>query len=168
MSISTFPPNPNVYKSPILSTEPFTILSFVNLFSNKLNEIVWFDYANLESGGITVEYTDGETVEFNGNVDTQYTPKNGIFKLIYNGTLRIYLNPDTSSPSSSGSDYPVDINMYYTIYAVSNVDPLPKWNARTVIERALAIAETIREGDAPRFTLNAEQADLLKVLPIKN
>lgn len=162
MSISTFPPNPNVYKSPILSTEPFTILSFVNLFSNKLNEIVWFDYANLESGGITVKYTDGETVEFNGNVDTQYTPKNGIFKLIYNGTLRIYLNPDTSSPSSSGSDYPVDINMYYTIYAVSNVDPLPKWNARTVIERALAIAETIREGDTPRFTLNAEQAALFE------
>lgn len=46
----------------------------------------------------------------------------------------------------------------YAVYIVSNIDPLPKWNARTVIERALTIAETLREGDTPRFTLNAEQA----------
>ena len=49
--------------------------------------------------------------------------------------------------------------MTYQVNIVGlNVSPLPKWNARTVIERALTIAETLREGDAPRFTLNAEQA----------
>lgn len=49
--------------------------------------------------------------------------------------------------------------MTYQVNIVGlNVSPLPKWNARTVIERALTIAETLREGDTPRFTLNAEQA----------
>lgn len=49
--------------------------------------------------------------------------------------------------------------MTYQVNIVGlNVSPLPKWNARTVIERALIIAETLREGDTPRFTLNAEQA----------
>lgn len=46
----------------------------------------------------------------------------------------------------------------YAFYSVSNTEPLPKWNARTVIERALAIAETLREGETPRFSLNQEQA----------
>ena len=46
----------------------------------------------------------------------------------------------------------------YSFYSVSNTEPLPKWNARTVIERALAIAETLREGETPRFSLNQEQA----------
>lgn len=49
--------------------------------------------------------------------------------------------------------------MTYQVNIVGlNVSPLPKWNARTVIERALIIAETLRAGDTPRFTLNAEQA----------
>lgn len=46
----------------------------------------------------------------------------------------------------------------YELYVIDNLDPLPKWNARTVIERALAIAEPLRKGDTPRFKLNAEQA----------
>lgn len=46
----------------------------------------------------------------------------------------------------------------YELYVVENLDPLPKWNARTVIERALTIAEPLRKGDAPRFKLNEAQA----------
>ena len=39
-----------------------------------------------------------------------------------------------------------------------NYEPLPPWNARTVIERLLRKAETLRASQQPRFHLNAEQA----------
>lgn len=53
-------------------------------------------------------------------------------------------------------------NFVYTIYFVSNIEPLPKWNAKTVVERALVIAETIRKSGTPRYKLNAEQAAILE------
>ncbi len=45
------------------------------------------------------------------------------------------------------------------IYVVSNVAPLPRWNAKTVINRLLVKAETLRKSQTPRFHLNAEQAE---------
>ena len=44
------------------------------------------------------------------------------------------------------------------IYTTANINPLPPWNARTVIERLLRKAETLRASQQPRFHLNAEQA----------
>lgn len=47
-----------------------------------------------------------------------------------------------------------DTNVTFEFFAVENVDPLPKWNIASVIDRLLAIAETKRDGDPPRFTLD--------------
>lgn len=69
---------------------------------------------------------------------------------IENGTYTVRYYGMRNSANS------VDIN--YLFNAVTNKDPLPKWNARTVIERALAIAEPLRKGDTPRFKLNEAQA----------
>lgn len=44
------------------------------------------------------------------------------------------------------------------IYTTANINPLPPWNARTVIDRLLRKAETLRASQQPRFHLNAEQA----------
>ena len=41
----------------------------------------------------------------------------------------------------------------------SNIAPLPRWNAKTVINRLLVKAETLRKSQTPRFHLNAEQAE---------
>lgn len=47
----------------------------------------------------------------------------------------------------------------YSIVIVANYPPLPRWTAKGVIERLLLKAETLAEGEKPRFHLNAEQAE---------
>lgn len=47
----------------------------------------------------------------------------------------------------------------YNIYIVTNMPPLPRWNAKQVIDRLLLKAETLRRGETPRFHLNAAQAE---------
>ena len=47
----------------------------------------------------------------------------------------------------------------YNIYIVTNIPPLPRWNAKQVIDRLLLKAETLRRGQDPRFHLNAAQAE---------
>lgn len=141
-------PNSNLYMSPIATDVPITVYSVTNAFSDDIN-------LTLSGGGNIIEITGTLTAngqELSLTENTQYTPQSGILTIEYNCSI-LYSLP-TSNPT-------IEYTATYTIQVVSNVDPLPKWNARTVIERALAIAETIREGDAPRFTLNAEQADLL-------
>lgn len=50
-------------------------------------------------------------------------------------------------------------NFIYTISLATNHAPLPRWTAKGVIERLLLKAETLAEGEKPRFHLNAEQAE---------
>lgn len=50
-------------------------------------------------------------------------------------------------------------NFIYTISLATNYAPLPRWTAKGVIERLLLKAETLAEGEKPRFHLNAEQAE---------
>lgn len=47
----------------------------------------------------------------------------------------------------------------YSVMIVTNYAPLPRWTAKGVIERLLLKAETLAEGEKPRFHLNAEQAE---------
>lgn len=47
----------------------------------------------------------------------------------------------------------------YSVVIVTNYAPLPRWTAKGVIERLLLKAETLAEGEKPRFHLNAEQAE---------
>lgn len=59
------------------------------------------------------------------------------------------------------SDNPPTIKgtITYDILVVTNYAPLPRWTAKGVIERLLLKAETLAEGEKPRFHLNAEQAE---------
>ena len=47
----------------------------------------------------------------------------------------------------------------FYLYIAENFDPLPRWNAKQVIDRLLLKAETLRRGETPRFHLNAAQAE---------
>lgn len=142
-------PNSNLYMSPIATGVPITIYSVTNAFSDDIN-------LTLSGGGSVIDVTGTLTAngqELSLTENTQYTPQSGVLTIVYNSVVTI--STPTGGPATP------NFTATYTIQVVSNVDPLPKWNARTVIERALAIAETIREGDTPRFTLNAEQVNLL-------
>lgn len=46
-----------------------------------------------------------------------------------------------------------------SFFVAENLAPLPRWNAKTVINRLLVKAETLRKSQTPRFHLNAEQAE---------
>lgn len=46
-----------------------------------------------------------------------------------------------------------------TIYIAENIAPLPRWTAKSIIERLLLKAETLPRGASPRFHLNAVQAE---------
>lgn len=84
----------------------------------------------------------------------------------YNGTSReisltgqnyeIRYFADIDGPSGSGVR--ISGNFSYSFFTAENQLPLPRWNIRTVIERALEVVEPLLEGQAPRFTLNAAQA----------
>lgn len=109
-------------------------------------------------GGINRISIQSSTWEFTGAEDTSSTA------LAYvNGVDSVLTVPDISN-SNYQLVYQVSNDLgnaqmfVYNISIYSNLDPLPKWNARTVIERALAIAEPLRKGDTPRFKLNADQA----------
>lgn len=134
------------YITPLHAGENFTFKSVYDTFVTSRQYYLYRNPDNTLTADITM------TVKYNGikvweteNFQESYTTKlqNGVYSLKYVITASNQIEVYT---------------IQYLFYAVENIDPLPKWNARTVIERALTIAETLREGDAPRFTLNAEQA----------
>lgn len=50
-----------------------------------------------------------------------------------------------------------DFTITYTLYIVDNLEQKTKWTAKSVVERALRIAEPLRQGETERFKLeNAE------------
>lgn len=59
----------------------------------------------------------------------------------------------------SGYSYVEGFSATATVAVWSNALPLPRWNAKTVINRLLVKAETLRKSQTPRFHLNAEQAE---------
>ena len=72
-----------------------------------------------------------------------------------NGTVELIYHFDLLN---STGQLTVNGTATYLVNIASNVEPSPKWNARSVIERALMIAEPLRKSDTPKFHLNADQA----------
>ena len=97
----------------------------------------------------TVVIQNGVEIKREKDVDTPIVVDltNGTVELIYHFDL---LN--------STGQLTVNGTATYLVNIASNVEPSPKWNARSVIERALMIAEPLRKGDTPKFHLNADQA----------
>lgn len=146
-----WPPNENIYKSPLNRSEQFTIFSVFNAWSDEIEDALklnW-EYPILGGGEITIENNGIVTTYEPSNEDIVITAPSGYFKLKYNVRI-VFENGITELDPT--------LTATYEFYSTTNIEPLPKWNARTVIERALIIAETLRAGDTPRFTLNAEQA----------
>lgn len=85
------------------------------------------------------------------NSDFPITLKDGEYSAIY----RI----DTAATNDpSGNPIAYELRLDFTFRAVSNIEPLPKWNITSVIERLLDVAEPHLEGVEPRFHLNPQQA----------
>ena len=100
-------------------------------------------------------FVDGSIVNINGKVydalsDHIIDIQAGEVSLRYDVVWRnkIYGVAQTEGFSSSTS-----------FIVLPNYPPLPRWNAKTVINRLLVKAETLRKSQTPRFHLNAEQAE---------
>lgn len=76
---------------------------------------------------------------------------------IYEISYRAYYSAQYGDPSSA--QY-TKIGVTYTFIVVSNQYPLKRLTCTDVIERLLDIAEPVLQGQASRFTFNAEQAEL--------
>lgn len=77
---------------------------------------------------------------------------------IGSGTTSVLVKYDVCYTTSD------DTNIYgfsatTEVKIVQNIPPLPRWNAKQVIDRLLLKAETLRRGQDPRFHINAAQAE---------
>ena len=103
---------------------------------------------------IAVITPDGNETVIANDLDTSGEYKftqSGSYIIRYSGTIQ-YLNKNGGIPLYS------DFSIAFSIAAVPNQQPLPKWNIRTVIERVLDVAEPHLEGVEPRYKLNDKQA----------
>lgn len=140
-----FVPVEESYKTPIEANKKLTILSAKNVWSAV--PPVW----DFTKGTVTL-LLNGQT-KFEGNALETHTVslENGFYSLKYEFTLQngtLYINQTT----------------IFSFLAVENTDPLPKWTIKTVVERLLSVAETRREGDPQRFTLDPAIADKLDAI----
>lgn len=150
---SGYSPNNNLYKSPIATGTTITVYSVTNAFSQAIAEII-----SGAGGGYVMDVTGSITVngqEVSLTENTQYVASVA-------GTLTISYNCVVEISVPTGGPVQPSFVATYIIQVVSNIEPLPKWNAKTVVERALVVAETIRKSGTPRYKLNAEQAAILE------
>ena len=141
----TVPLSPNISNifSPLATNKLHTFPPLQNIFDLS-------DY-RIRTSTVTLKKGDKIFSTINNTTDSLTFDFNevGDYELIY----YVYVNL-IGAPAS----YWIIDSMTYNIKVLNNLAPLPKWNARTVIERALTIAEPLRKGDAPRFKLNEAQA----------
>lgn len=131
----------NVYKSPVAVAKEMIIYSVANAFQYKYGGGL-----GNEKNKITLTDANGSHI-YDANPDNfSYIPISPMFTLNYEIH---YLDANDDEHVGMAT---------YNFLVASNVEPSPKWNARSVIERALMIAEPLRKGDTPKFHLNADQA----------
>lgn len=140
-----FDPVADIYKSPIDFNKTFKILSAYIVWGNLPS--VW----DIEKG--TVSLTLNTSTIYSGNALEDHTVglQSGFYTLKYEIVLRngtILVNQTTK----------------FDFTSVENTNQLPKWTIKTVVERLLEVAETRREGDPQRFTLDPAIADKLDAI----
>lgn len=143
-----FDPVNGVYKTPINSKVLFNILSAYSVWDN-LNEL-W----RIVEGTVTLLQDDSVLFSGNAMINNNISIPEGNLSLKYEVIF---------DRGSSG------VNRFkqtttFEFLAVENTDPLPKWTIKTVVERLLSVAETRREGDPQRFTLDPAIADKLDAI----
>lgn len=141
----TVPLSPNISNifSPLATNKLHTFPPLQNIFDLS-------DY-RIRTSTVTLKKGDKIFSTINNTTDSLTFDFNevGDYELIY----YVYVNL-IGAPAS----YWIIDSMTYNIKVLNNLAPLPKWNARSVIERALTIAEPLRKGETPRFKLNEAQA----------
>ena len=153
--------NSPYYKgTPANYVSPLAINS--TLYIADVNEI-WEKPSGSATETIQGPYVKEIYVDFNGK--KIYTGEGGeSVQFITSGTYALVYEcyytsviADISGPIYTEVAYPT-LTFYFTV--VENQLPLKKWTIKDVINRLLDVAEPIRQGEEPRFKLNAEQAAL--------
>lgn len=111
--------------------------------------------------GQDLVYTATATVFKNGvqittgqeNTAFTITAEIGYYEIEYEGSV---------SYDISGVQY--GFNATYYIEVINNTAPLPVWNIASVINRLLTIAEPLRRGDTPRFSLDETLQEQLEAI----
>lgn len=110
---------------------------------------------------ISVTDPNGEKIEISSTVQGgggggSYTfpSLSGTYQIRYNG-YNVYQYTSGDNVGHINEDY----SFYYQVAVVENKLPLKRWTVKDVINRLLDVAEPIRSHQAPRFRLNAEQAE---------
>lgn len=135
------PPSEKPYFSPIASGFTLKIESIKTIFNQ--------DEQNL-LGGVTKVFESGQLIKTIPYGETTEIVVNTTYYAIEYTAYFPYPNGTTIAT--------------YDFVAVENTDPLPKWTIKTVVERLLSVAETRREGDPQRFTLDPAIADKLDAI----
>lgn len=120
------------------------------------NGVTIFDTGTISVGGIGAineVITELRKVPTNNNGNSLVDIKSGNCNIVYEIQY---------SETYASTNYLQDFTATYDLYITENTEPLPKWNAWTVCERMLNIAETIRQGDKPRFKLDPTQREWLE------
>lgn len=153
--IKGFPGN---WKTPTAIGSTFTLF---DLDETKVNPkpTAYGDYSYYE-GSITVTNSDGEKkFEFDdyGKIkgDKIFTVSMGENKIYYNITLATF-----TIVKPEGIIFPSYMHEYSTIIVVGvqNRYPLKPWTNEEVINRVLQLAEPLKEGESPRFSLDKENS----------
>lgn len=145
-----FKGTPNTYTSPRLRNSTLKVEAYATLFG--LPDESWANptYYNVnvsvyENGELLYKLT---TATATVNVDFK---QDGYYTVVYEGGY-------TYTPGSNPINRPNN-TLTYTFISVENYYPLKKWTIKEVINRLLDVAEPIRQGEEPRFKLNAEQGE---------
>lgn len=154
----------NNYVTPYLLSQELPIAGAKNLYRDYIAEFPYtsgFTTFSLQyTYSITV--TNIDTGEDIYSTTTTQATDNTVIDFITPPSLGTYqiktVTEFVEVADNTTQTYPHTATANFLLQVVANANTLPKWNARTVIERALAIAETLREGETPRFSLNEEQA----------
>ena len=62
----------------------------------------------------------------------------------------------------ANSSFVENFTVTYNVYITEDTEPLPKWNAYTVLDRVLNVVEPLRQGETPRFKIDENQETWLK------
>lgn len=146
------PDSQATYVTPLLVGSSFLFKSVYDTFITDRDQYVYVDSSGNQTADITMSIIyNNSPVFFTENFKESYSTilGSGIYVLKY--SIKAHFAPETYTTT-------------YTFFAVSNTDPLPKWTIKTVVERLLSVAETRREGDPQRFTLDPAIADKLDAI----
>lgn len=132
---------PSDYKTPSVVGKTYNLLNVTHLINLTSVEVV-----------VSVENTKGKSIYSSRDYGEVFS---GIQFIIESG-----LNVIKYEYRGRGSNTSVFKTETFTIYGVTNRYPLKPWTNEEVINRVLQLAEPLREGETPRFSLDIESGEV--------